>query len=443
MSQEKYIVAVEICSSKIIGAIGRANPTGRLDVIAVEQEHAVECVCYGIIHNLEGTATRIQRILSKLENRTGVSPRKIKCVYVGLSGRSLRNVPREIFRNLPEDTEITEEILAGLNDEAKRSNIDSSLEVLEAIPATYSVNKSETKNPVGTFGSNIRVNYQLIAARPVLRKHVLRVVRDKVGIPVAGLVITPTAVGNLILSEEERRLGCMLVDMGAETTTVCLYQKGVLQYLAVLPMGGRNITRDICSLSILENDAEEMKKSNGAAINQGTLSNKNFHGVRPSDVAELIAARSEELVANIIEQMNYAGISAKQLPGGIITVGGGFNLRSLDQLLHRQSGLAVRRGSLPANVLLEDTRAPMYECIEVISIMNVGMAPDAPDCMELPQKQELPENEYVPEQEPERNKRAPRREANRSRKPSWVEGFKGRLSRIFSASEDDDADIDE
>ena len=76
-----------------MGAVGRHTPAGRLDVIAVEQEHALESVCHGIIHNVEETASRIARILERLEERTGVSPRKITKVYVGLGGRSLRNVP--------------------------------------------------------------------------------------------------------------------------------------------------------------------------------------------------------------------------------------------------------------------------------------------------------------------------------------------------------------
>ena len=92
MSQEKYIAAIEICSSKIIGAVGRANAQGKLDVIAVEQEPIVECVYHGIIHNVEETASTIASIISRLEARAGVAPRKIQRLYVGLSGRSLRNI---------------------------------------------------------------------------------------------------------------------------------------------------------------------------------------------------------------------------------------------------------------------------------------------------------------------------------------------------------------
>lgn len=450
MNQEKYIAAIEISSSKIVGAVGRHTPAGRLDVIAVEQEHALESVCHGIIHNVEETASRIARILERLEARTGVSPRKITKVYVGLGGRSLRNVPKDVSRNLPEDTEITDDILRNIADEARRSQIDASLEVIDAIPASYMVNNIETKSPVGTFGNNIRVHYQLLAARPLLQKHLLRVVRDKVGIDVAGIVVTPVAVANLILSDDERRLGCMLVDMGAETTTVSIYQEGSLHYLAVLPMGSRNITRDITSLSVLEKEAEEVKTSSGRAIHSDNTPTLNINGMRLSDVANLVVARSEELVANIIEQITYAGITAKQLSGGIITVGGGFNLNGMGELLRRQSALKVRRGSLPAFVTLEDTKAPTYESIEVISIMNAGSAPSAPDCLEMPAMgiTEMPatgDSDYDDDYEEEDTRR---RDTRRKKKParqgdSRLGWLKSKLAWMFTESEENDTEFDD
>lgn len=450
MTKEKYIAAIEISSSKIVGAVGRHTPAGRLDVIAVEQEHALESVCHGIIHNVEETASRIHRILERLEARTGVSPRKITRLYVGLAGRSLRNVPKDVTRNLPEDTEITDDILQNIAEEARRAYIDASLEVIDAIPASYMVNNIETKSPVGTFGNNIRVHYQLIAARPLLRKHLLRVVQDKVGMEVAGIVVTPVAVANLILSDDERRLGCMLVDMGAETTTVSVYQEGALHYLAVLPMGARNITRDITSLSVLEKEAEEVKTSSGNAILPDNPSTLNINGMRLSDVANLVVARSEELVANIIEQITYAGITAKQLSGGIVTVGGGFNLNRMGELLRRQSALKVRRGSLPSFVTLEDTKAPTYETIEVISIMNAGSADSAPDCLEMPAatRAEMPvDGNYVEEEEVDsyerdrltrRKKRADTRDSGRE-KLGWL---KRKLAGMFTASDEEDDDTE-
>lgn len=446
MDQEKYIAAIEISSSKIVGAVGRLTPARRLEVIAVETEHAVECVCYGIIHNVEETASRIARILERLEHRTGISPRRINKAYVGLAGRSLRNVPREIVRNLPEDTEITEDILTNIAEEAQRSQIDSSLEVLEALPAAYIVNKTETMSPVGTFGNSIHAKYQLVAARPMLRRHIERVVREKVGIDIAGIVVTPIAVGRMVLTDEERRLGCMLVDMGAETITVSIYQKGALHYLAVLPMGSRHITRDITSLSVLEKEAEDTKVRSGSAIYKENEANLTINNMRLSDVDNLVVARSEELVANIIQQIEYAGLTPAQLGAGIVTVGGGFNLARMGELLSRNADKKVRRAKLPDFVTLEDTKAPSYESIEVVSIMNAGTAASAPSCLEMPKHSEVlggreDDDEYWEEEERRLDEKRLERERRRKRPNSTLNWVKSKLAGMFRDSDDEDTEI--
>lgn len=446
MSQEKYIAAIEIGSSKITVAVGRAGTEGRLSIVAVEQERTVECVCHGVIHNVEETAAIVNRLIARIERRTGVAPRKVTRAYVGLSGRSLRNVPREVARNLPEDTEITEEILENLRNDALHSNIDSSLEIIDALPSTFQVNKTDTRSPVGTFGSSIRAHYQLIAARPLLRKHLERVVRDKVGVPIAGIVVTPLGVADLILSPEEKRLGCMLVDLGAETTTVTIYRQGALCYLAVLPMGGRNITTDITTLNVLEERAEEIKTTSGCAIPAENPSTLNLDGVKLSDVSNLVVARCEEIVANIVEQASYAGINDMQLPGGIIAIGGGFNLNRLIELLKNKSNLKVRRGTLPSSVTVEDTKAPTYETIEVAAILNAGNKLTAPDCLEIPRTEELPVNDDYVDNEPQEElpRRKKRRDENdRPQGRTFISNITTRLASWWGDTTDDDDDDSE
>jgi len=445
MSQEKYIVAIEIGSSKITLAAARSDDAGRLFIVAVEQEHNVEFVSHGVIHNVEETAAAITRLMGRLESRTGISPRKVTRAIVGISGQSMRNIPREVSRSLPDDTEITEQIIDSLREEAIDSNIDASLEIIDAVPSNYFVNKSETHSPVGTFGSSIRARYQLIAANPRLRKLLERVVRDKAGIPIADLVVTPLAVADLILSPQEKRLGCMLVDLGAETTTVTIYQHGALHYMAVLPMGGRNITRDITSLNVLEERAEEIKTTSGNAIPSEHPSRLNLDGVKLSDVANLVAARSAEIVANIIEQIKYAGIDDKTSPlsAGIITIGGGFNLNRMTDLLKNQSNLEVRRGTLPSHVTIEDTKAPSYETIEVAGLLQAGADPRRPECMEIPVREELPASDftYGGEEEEERSTRRTTR-AEKKRGSSLLDSLKIRMANFFKEDPNDDPEIE-
>ena len=440
MDENRYIAAIEISSSKIIGCVGKVTPDKQLHIVAVEQERAVECVRYGIIQNVEDTNTHIARILNKLEMRPSVSPRKISSVYVGLSGRSLSKISHEETCNLSEETEITESLINSLKAEAMQTNIDSSLEIIDAVPNTFFVNNSETKSPVGMIGNSIRAVFDLIVCRPSLKRNITRVLNDKQNLTISGYVVTPIATANLILSTEEKRLGCMLVDLGAETTTVSIYKNACLQYLATIPMGSRNITRDITSLNVLEERAEEIKITSGNALNSDKTSNLNIGGIKYSELAKLVEWRSEEIVTNIIQQMTYAGLSLEQLPAGIIAIGGGFKLNGMIALLERQSNMQVRRGNLPVGILLEDAKAPAFESIEVISILKEGMMFNNEDGLYMPKTNPFPEaseQEITQIETPEIEDKV-KKEEPQYNKPGFFKKLQDKIVKMVATTDDDD-----
>lgn len=441
---DRYIVAVEISSSKIIASVGVTSGDGRLDVIAVEQESCVEAVRYGIIQNLEETSLRLGRIISRLEKNPKIAPRKITGVFVGLSGRSMKSIPTEVVRNLPDDTEITADIISGLKDEAMRRPIDNSLEIVDAVPRIYKVGNTEIhspNSPKGRIGNRIEATFDLIVCRPELKRNFTRTLPDKLGIKIEGFVVTALAYGHLILTNDEKRLGCMMVDMGAETTTVTIYKDGCLQYFATIPLGGRNITRDITSLHVLEEKAEEIKLQSGKAIINESGSSLNINGVKQSDINNLVAARSEEIVANIVEQMEYAKLGEAKLPGGIVCIGGASRLPEMMELIRKQSGLPVRRGELPDYVKVSDTNAAKTENIEVVSVLYAGATLSDRECLEMPQSEEIPVNGTGGNtKEPPQPETTPGGE-KRSQRSGWMRNLQTRIAEIFKAPSEDDSDL--
>lgn len=444
MSEERYVAAIEISSSKIIAVIGKLRPTNQLEIIGCEQDKGVEGVRYGVIQNLEDTSLRIQHLLTSLQRRSAVYPREIVGVYVGLSGRSLRSITTEVSKNLPDDTEITNEIIAELRAQALKTAIDSSLEVVDAIPRVFKVDKTETTSPKGMVGSTIRGTYDLIVCRQELRRNLQRTLHDKLGLRINGALVTALSTSQLVLKAEEKRLGCMLVDMGSETTTVTIYKSGHLRYFATLPIGGRNITRDIASLpTLLEDKAEDMKTSSGDAIARDSISTVNINGFKMSDVSNLVVARSEEIVANIIEQINYAGLTEKDLQGGIVCIGGGSQLRGMLELLGNLSGLTVRRGQLPSYIRVEDSKSPSVEIIEVASVLFTGATNNNAECLIIPQREDLPVNgsshpEELPVQEESHERK---KEKKKKKGPSAFDRWANRVTTFFTGNDDDEDDI--
>ncbi len=436
MTEDKYVAAIEISSTKIVAVVGIYRPDGQLNIIASEQEKGVESVRYGVIKNLEETAMRIQRIISKLEQKAVLSPRKISGLYVGLSGQSLRSIPTRVSMNLPEDTEITEDILQRLIQQARTSAIDSSLEVVDAVPRFFMIGRTETQQPKGVTGNNISAEYDLIVCRPEINRNLIRTINDKLHLEIKGVVVTALATGQLILSPDEKRLGCMLVDMGGETTTISIYKNGHLRYFATLPLGGRHITRDLTSLNLLEERAEDIKIVNGNAIPRSTVSTINYNGIRGVDVSNLIVARAEEIVINILKQIKYAELKDSDLPGGIIAIGGGAKLNGMIELLESKSDLNVRRGSLPQYIRLDDTKTSSYDIIEVASVLYAGASGNPQDCLMLPEREGLPvsgtPNEETPEPEPEKTDKKPPKPGNR-----FFSKIGSRIAGMFGDKEDD------
>lgn len=439
MNEQRYVAAMEISSSKIIASVGKMHSDGTLGIIATEQVHGTESVRYGIIQNLEETSMRINRVLDMLQRKPAVAPREITGVYVGLSGRSLRSIRTEVELNLADDTEITDEIVERLREQALETAIDSSLKVVDAIPRIYYVGTAETLSPKGAIGNKIRAVFDLVVCRPEIIRNLQRTLQDKIGLDIKGFVVTALATAQVILSSEEKRLGCMLVDMGAETTTVTIYKNGGMIYYATLPMGGRTITQDLTTLNMLEERAEEMKISMGNAMARDTSPSLNVHGIKTSDVNNYITARAEEIVANIVEQIKYAGLQDSDLPAGIVCIGGGSKLNGMTDLLAKQTDLTVRKGKLPHYIHLEETLSPSSEIIQVASILYSGASESDDECLEIPGENELPVTG-------EGNADARGTDTEQKRKEhvqrNGIFGsIRNRVVNFFAGSEDDDSDL--
>lgn len=433
---ENYIAAIEIGSSKITGAVGVFDSEKKMKVLAVEQEESRDSVRYGLIHNPEEVASRVMKIIDKLNANPMLGGRQIKGVFVGLSGRSMKSVASKVKLEYPEITEITGVILDNLRKDATLIDLDSNQEILAVVPRSYKIDGMETVSPRGVMGKSISAVFDVIVARTELRRNIQRALSERTGLEIRGMLITPLATADIVLSNEEKRLGCMLVDFGAETTSVSIYRRGSLCYFATLPLGGRNITRDLTSLSILEEKAEEIKCESGRAIARETPSTLSLSGIKLSDVSNLVVARAEEIVANVIQQITYAGLVEKDLPDGIVCVGGGTNLSGILELLQNQSGLNARTGFLPSYIQAMEPKAKRHDYLQVTALLYAGALQGAPDCLEQPQREE------TEEEISEENEKAGTQEETRNvgKVGQFFKGISKTFTNIFATGEDSELD---
>ena len=371
----KYVVAIEIGSSLVKGAIGVVDDIGTLKVCAVECRDIVDCVRYGCIQNVEEVRAAVADIVIALETRTNISPRKIKSVYVALGGRSLQSYKRELEHNFEQETEITSEVINQLLDQA---HLESFIEkdIADVLPIGFEVDNMKHTKPKGTYGHNLKVTLNIIACRPQIIKNIRRVLEDKMQLQINDFITRQRAIADLVLSLNETQLGCVLVDFGAETTTVSVHKAGVLQSLVTIPLGSRNITRDLTSLSITEEQAEKIKRNNVNANSNVAPSEWGkmvVEGIDDVEINKYVQARASEIVANIIAQIKACGLKNAELSEGIVVVGGGAKLKGFNSLLETNSSLKVRSGMLPAKIQIADNSIQPGDAIDVIAVLYAAI----------------------------------------------------------------------
>lgn len=431
MENKQYIAALEIGSSKIIGVIAlKENPEGNISILAIEEVPTSESVRYGCIKNVEEAKRCINEVLYKLESR--MNNAKISSIYLNLSGRSIRNITTQVNQHLNVETAITQDTINSLLEEGRQVSLKG-FDVLDVVPRKFMVDNVEVKKPIGTFGSDISAVLNTIVGKSTIKTNLHRVIDPNMR--VNDIIITPLAVANNILSYDERQLGCMLIDFGAETTTVSIYKNDALIYLATLPLGGRNITRDIMSLNLLEDKAEELKLSVGNAMANDSASNSiQVEGVTVADVSKYIVARSGEIVANINQQLNYAEVKADELGSGIILIGGGAHLNGFVELLENTTKMKVKRGNYPTHINILDTKAQNSDIyIQAVSLVTqaaMEIAPEESCITQFVKQPEIEKPSFIQEEEEE--KPEPQKKKNRLFKALF-----DRAKGIFEESEDE------
>ncbi len=362
-----YIVAVEIGSSKIKGAVGQVDPSGILTVKGIEEEHQhPNHVRHGCVQNVKEVANELNRVITKLNNY--ISPSKISAVYLGVGGRSMKSTPENLQHHLADDTEVTHEMVEALLNRA--SVIDANTERLAVEPVEFRIDgKGQSDEPVGLLARDLAAKVNVVSCRSQLLRNLKLSVSEKLNLQINGYIVRPMALADLVLISEERRCGTMLVDCGAETTTVAIYKGGRMHYLATIPLGSRHITRDLMAINPLEERAEEIKRTIGDAHPDDAHRSAVPEEIDNSKINNIIVARASEIIANIAAQIGYAKMTASDLPGGIVIVGGGAMLKGFAEALAQTTGMNVRRGSLPATVRLAGNKISTSEDLDVISLL--------------------------------------------------------------------------
>ena len=353
-AEKDIIIAVELASTAVRAIAGKREPDGSMQVLAFAQEESSNTIRKGIIDNIDKTTQALTHVVGKLNDKLGV---KVKSIYIGLGGQSLHSVRNRVLLQFDGLELLSHKTIDKMRD-TNSGVVYPNAEIKEVVPQEFTIGSRSVVDPVGMQAEMIEANFINIIARNTLEENIRKCI-NAAGLEVQEILISPLCQANTLLTPNEKRSGCALVDMGADTTTVSVYVNNILRHLCVIPIGGSNVTSDITSLKVEAEEAEELKKKYGTAFrpdNEDKTGQKislSFDRTEDEEkLQEIVEARYEEIVANV---WHHISPYKDKMLSGIVLTGGAARIPDLPQAFARQTGgelnLRIAKG-LPENVTI-------------------------------------------------------------------------------------------
>lgn len=332
--EEKVIVAIELGSSKISGVAGQIMTDGSLKVLAYAGVPSSSCIRHGAVYNLDKTANAIAEVVERLNSILSTS---IEKVYVGYNAKGLKSIISKVEHQFDDETVVSQEVIDDMFQQCSEIDYDGYVNLFQESQEYVVDNKRGTEtDPIGVACRSLGGSYLNILLKKQVADYIAQCFM-MAQVEIVDGYVAPMAEADAILTDDDRQQGCVLVDYGADTTTVSVYKNGMLRYLRVIPLGSALITRDLAAILKIEPEqAEQIKCTYGLCNLIGSQDASetimiNDSKVLLKDIGDIIEARNEEIIRNVCAQIKASGYG-EVLYAGIVLTGGGSQLRQLDQV---------------------------------------------------------------------------------------------------------------
>ncbi|MET3288154.1 UNVERIFIED_CONTAM: cell division protein FtsA [Brevibacillus sp. OAP136] len=344
----ELVVSLDIGTSKVRIIIGEIN-NGAINIIGVGQAHS-EGIKKGAIVDIDQTVHAIREAVDHAERMVGVS---IHEVFVGITGNHIElHETHGVVAVSSDDREIREDDILRVIQAAKVVAIPPDREIIEVVPKEYIVDgQGSIKDPRGMIGVRLEMEGTIVSGSKTVVHNIVRCV-EKASLRVAGIFLQPLAASSVALSKDDKNMGVALVDIGAGSTTIGIFEQGQLVETTVIGIGGDHITNDI-ALGLRTNTeaAERTKTKHGCALIDDASDDVKFKVTRIGsevekqftqvDLATIIEPRAAEIF-QIVEDTIYKLGFGDELAGGLVLTGGSVSMPGMLELAKEELDMPVR-----------------------------------------------------------------------------------------------------
>jgi len=343
------LIAIDFGSTRISAIAAEVLQDGSVKIYS-EESKVSDDVRWGIVEKPSGASFKVSELLKLLKNSAKMTD--ISQVSVSVGAKSMKQASVSISRFVGKTSVVTEDLLAEMLEECERKSQQPDITVFDVIPVAYTLDGERMDEPVGQTAIQITATYNVIYGNAIIISELERCF-DRTGIVLEYNPLAAEALATVILEEQEREVGSALINFGATTTTLAVYHDGVLQNLLVIPLGAKNITKDIQELGISEANAERLKCLKGYAL-ESMVDDPMYIQIASEDptqppvkistkfLSTIIEARLDEMIKPIIDVISKLPF---ELEAGIVISGGGAKLNNMIDFVSQKTGIYARFGN--------------------------------------------------------------------------------------------------
>jgi cell division protein FtsA len=342
MPKEKIITGIDVGSEKISTAIATVHDN-KISIIGVSGAVPSKGIKRGCVVDIDEAVEAISTSLERAERMAGVS---VSSAFVTLNGSHIQTENSHgVVAVNPQIGEITREDVLRVTDAAQAVTLPSSRQIIHVIPRDFIVDSQEgIKDPVGMAGIRLEVETNIMHGSATAMKNLTKCI-DQVGVEVQELVYTGLAASEATLTDTEKELGTILIDIGGGTTSLIAFLEGSPVFSSVLGIGAKHITNDLAiGLRTRLDEAEKIKlklsaisaiPSNQAHTIKEEMFDVSEFGLEMDEIPvkfinEIINARVKEILNMVAVELSKAGLLGKLPAGAVLTGGGALTLGIVD-----------------------------------------------------------------------------------------------------------------
>jgi cell division protein FtsA len=346
--KDKYLVGLDIGSTKTSVLIAEID--GELVKFLALGAAESKGLRKGLIVNLDSAVSSIRRAVEEAESVANVP---VEEALIGVAGSHVRGVNSRAGITLghrPRDIE-RDDVRRAV-DAARNITLPEDREVLHVLPHEFRVDAQDgIRDAIGMVGQRLEANVHLVTSSVAATQNLVTAA-NRAGILISDTILEPLASAESSLTQDERDLGCCLLDIGGGTTEVIVYGGGVVRHTSAVAIGGDHFANDLAvGLRTPIPEAERIKRRHGCAssgfmkadgpIEIASVGDRPPRTIFAHMLTDIIEPRAMELLALIRDDLHRAGLDG-QIPAGFVMAGGGARLHGLDELAEQSFHLPVR-----------------------------------------------------------------------------------------------------